>query len=201
MTRKSVSKKTTPPGFLERYSYLFTFERILVGIIIISTLAVVGGVALNAWNNRVVEIEGIQQQRGLSGGHDVNVSYQGRTIPPMGGIHHPTWQNCGIYTEPIGTQYALHSLEHGAVWIAYHPDLPADQVEKLQSYVRGGSHRLLSPYPGLESPIVLTAWGLQLSVENADDPRIADFIRNYEQGAQTPEPGALCSQGVGNPVG
>ncbi|NDH75568.1 MAG: DUF3105 domain-containing protein, partial [Actinobacteria bacterium] len=47
------------------------------------------------------------------------VAYEMR--PPASGDHFPTWQNCGFYTEPIRDETAVHSLEHGAIWIAYDP--------------------------------------------------------------------------------
>ena len=86
------------------------------------------------------------------------------------------------------------------VWITYDPDLPADQVERLQQITRRSGYRLLSPYPDLPSPIVATAWGFQLHLDSADDPRLDDFIRKYEQGPTTPEPGAVCTGGVGSPA-
>ena len=51
--------------------------------------------------------------------------------PPVGGDHNPTWLNCGVYTAPVKNELAVHALEHGAVWVTYDPDLPADQVAKL----------------------------------------------------------------------
>ena len=46
--------------------------------------------------------------------------------PPAGGPHAEVWQNCGFYDEPVVKERAVHSQEHGAVWITYRPDLPAD---------------------------------------------------------------------------
>ena len=58
----------------------------------------------------------------------------------------------------------------------------------------------MSPYPGLQSPIVLTAWEVQLELESADDERIPDFVERYQQGPTTPERGAPCWDGVGTPI-
>lgn len=119
--------------------------------------------------------------------------------PPVGGEHAASWQNCGIYEQPVRNENAVHSLEHGAVWVAYRPDLPADQIEQLRGLVRGRSYTLLSPYPDLDQPIAASAWGVQLKVDSASDPRLPQFIAKYRQGQQTPEPGAACVGGVGSP--
>jgi hypothetical protein len=120
--------------------------------------------------------------------------------PPVGGVHSSVWQNCGIYDQPIQNEHAVHSLEHGAVWITYQPDLPQAAVDQLRNLVRGHDHALLSPYPNLPKPIVASAWGLQLPLDNAADPRLSLFISRYESGPQTPEPGAVCSGGIGAPI-
>ena len=120
-------------------------------------------------------------------------------IPPVGGDHDPVLQNCGFYEEPVRNENAVHSLEHGAVWITYSPDLPADQVEALRALASGHTHMLVSPYPGLPTPVVASAWGEQLWLEEAYDPRLEQFVSAFEQGPQNPEPGAPCSGGIGEP--
>jgi len=120
--------------------------------------------------------------------------------PPVGGTHSGTWQNCGVYDQPVRNESAVHSLEHGAVWITYRPDLPAADVEALRALVRGQSYMLLSPYQNLQAPLAATAWGAQLFLDNARDPKLGAFIDTYLQGAQTPEPGAPCSGGTGAPL-
>ncbi len=120
--------------------------------------------------------------------------------PPVGGVHSSVWQNCGIYDQPVRNENAVHSLEHGAVWIAYRPDLPASAVDTLRNLARGHDHVLLTPYPNLPHAVVATAWGLQLPLEDASDPRLSLFISRYEKGPQTPEPGATCSGGIGTPI-
>ena len=100
---------------------------------------------------------------------------------------------------------AVHSLEHGAVWITYLPTLSADQVGALQrlvtsSYVGTVRYLILSPYVGLPSPIVASAWGYQLRVDQASDSRLSDFIHQFAGGGQGGEQGGPCTGGVGSPI-
>ena len=120
-------------------------------------------------------------------------------IPPVGGPHDPVWQNCGFYDTPVRDENAVHSLEHGAVWITYSPDLPTDQVEVLRALANSHTHVLVSPYPDLPAWVVASAWGEQLWLEGAYDPRLEQFVSAFEQGPQNLEPGAPCSGGVGTP--
>jgi hypothetical protein len=145
------------------------------------------------------EIAGVQEFGSLSRDHtEEPVTYP--QTPPVGGAHHATWQTCGAYSQPVANNHAVHSLEHGAVWITYRPDLPAEQVEQLRGLVQGRGHALLSPYPDLPSPVVASAWGLQLKVDSAGDARLAQFLDKYERGRQTPEPGASCRGGISTPA-
>ena len=114
--------------------------------------------------------------------------------PPVGGDHNPVWLNCGVYDEPVPNELAVHSLEHGAVWITHSPDLPAAEVEQLVDSVPD-DYVVVSPFEGLPSPVVASAWGHQLELDGVGDPRLTEFIREYRQGPQTPEPGAACTGG------
>jgi Protein of unknown function (DUF3105) len=116
--------------------------------------------------------------------------------PPIGGQHNVVWQNCGIYNAPIHNEHAVHSMEHGAVWITYRPDLAQDQIQTLRA-VASDDYLLLSPYPGLAHPVVASAWNHQLTFERADDPGLAAFIARYKNNPETtPEFGALCAGGT-----
>lgn len=120
--------------------------------------------------------------------------------PPLGGDHNPVWQNCGIYRDPIVDELAVHSLEHGAVWITYRPDLAPADIATIEAYTNGQTHILVSPYSDLPAPVVATAWGAQERFETADDAGIRTFIAAFQQGPQTPEPGATCNRGYGEPA-
>ena len=139
-------------------------------------------------------IDGVQSFDGLSRNHTSSeVAYP--QSPPVGGDHAAQLVNCGIYTDPVNTGEALHSLEHGAVWVTYRPDLPQKDVDALAIEAASHPYELLSPYPDLPSPVVASAWGKQLKLDSADDPRLPVFLQAYLQGPQTPEPGAPCSGG------
>lgn len=120
--------------------------------------------------------------------------------PPVGGDHSPIWQNCGIYDGPVANENAVHSMEHGAVWLAYRPDLGAADVEILRSLARGHTHVLVAPYTGLSEAVVATAWGKQLRLTTLNADTLKTFVKTYEQGPQTPEPGVSCSGKLGNPI-
>ncbi|MFI0356631.1 DUF3105 domain-containing protein [Actinomadura sp. 9N407] len=139
-------------------------------------------------------IEGLIEKDGLGQEHTSGtVRYE--TTPPMGGDHDPAWQNCDarVYDSRLRNENAVHSLEHGAVWITYQPGLAAAQVDKLGGKVKNTDYTMMSPYPGQDSPIILTAWGKQLKLQDASDPRVDVFLRSFVKGPQTLEPGAACS--------
>ena len=140
-------------------------------------------------------IEGVQTFEDLSRNHtETPVDYP--QSPGAGGDHEPGWTNCGVYTEPVSEARAVHTLEHGAVWISYRADLDPAGVEALTELVGERSYVLLSPVEGQDAAVTATAWGTQLALEDAQDPRLEAFLSKYVQGPQTPEAGAPCTGGV-----
>jgi hypothetical protein len=116
--------------------------------------------------------------------------------PPVGGRHDPEWADCSgtVYPAPIRNENAVHSLEHGAVWITYDPRrVSAAQIATLGHLVRGVYGRMLSPYPGLAAPISLQSWNHQLFLRSAGDVRAAQFADFLTRNPDvTPEIGATC---------
>ncbi|MHC3472527.1 DUF3105 domain-containing protein [Streptomyces sp. 7R007] len=118
--------------------------------------------------------------------------------PPVGGNHNPVWLNCNgnVYTKAVKDENAVHALEHGAVWVTYTSKAGKTDVDALAAKVKQTPYSLMSPYENQTAPIELSAWGHQLSVTSADDPKVAKFFETYVQGKQTPEPGASCTGGT-----
>ena len=91
-------------------------------------------------------------------------------------------------------------MEHGAAWITYRSDLGPEEVDRLRSLAEGEDFVLVSAWDtGLPSPVVASAWGRQLEASSASDPLLGEFVRAFQVGPQTPEPGAPCTGGVGAP--
>ena len=123
------------------------------------------------------------------------------TVPPAGGDHLGIWHNCGKYIVELLDEAAVHSLEHGVVWVTYIPDLPLSEIQKLDNILDGNQRFLMSPYSNQPAPIVLTSWGRRLEIEEADDPRIPAFIEAFTDSPSSPEPGVTCNGGLGIPPG
>ncbi|MBD7956184.1 DUF3105 domain-containing protein [Microbacterium sp. Sa4CUA7] len=113
--------------------------------------------------------------------------------PPAGGDHNAMWLNCGVYAEPVPEVNAVHSLEHGAVWVTYDP-AAVDQtaVDAIRAKLPN-SYVILSPHEGLDAPVVASAWNAQLKLDSADDPRLDDFLTAYWRSLNAPEPNAACA--------
>jgi hypothetical protein len=135
-------------------------------------------------------IQGVETFSGIDAGHtEAPVSYP--QVPPVGGIHNPLWQQCGFYAEPVPNEKAVHSLEHGAIWITFRPDLPQAEIDALATLARSRNLILVSRWDnGLPAPVVATGWGRQLRLQSASDPRLLEFVRLYAN--LGPETNAPC---------
>ena len=172
--------------------------------ILVVALGMIAGAALGAFLPLVLlsdrhqassDVPGVKSFDNLSLQHN-NGSINYEQIPPVGGEHNPVWQNAGFYEQQVIQEKAVHTLEHGAVWITYRADLPEDQKEELRRIVESQDCLLASPYPSLSNSVVASAWGKQLRLKSVDDPKLQEFIVAYRKGPQTPESGAPCTGAV-----
>lgn len=134
----------------------------------------------------------------LQAGHtDTRVSYD--QTPPVGGPHNPAWLNCGVYDEKQQNENAVHSLEHGAVWITYDPATTTDDEIAALVALAPDTYTIVSPYPGIGDAMAISAWGAQLRFTDVDDPAVTDFLTQFWQSADAPEPGAPCTGAIDGP--
>jgi hypothetical protein len=189
-SRKVVNKRQTPWGLI-----------VTTAVVVLVAIGVIGYAVSHSSHKSAAsgvaaanKIPGIQHYTGLTRNH-VTTTVNYPQSPPVGGNHSPVWADCTgtVYPNPIANENAVHTLEHGSVWITYKPGLSASQLDVLSKLVAGNQYTLLSPYPGLKTNISLQAWGYQLFLDSATDPRINQFITDLKLNQQnTPELGASC---------
>ncbi|MFF1911593.1 DUF3105 domain-containing protein [Streptomyces sp. NPDC058239] len=186
----------------ERRSRIITLT---ASVAVIAALVAGGGYLMSAANDKEeAEVEAksspVQGERTwdkLSQNHvEKKVDYP--MNPPVGGDHNPVWMNCDadVYTKAIPKENAVHSLEHGAVWVTYTSKAKPADIKKLGERVEATTYSLMSPVEDQAAPLMLNAWGKQVTVTSATDARVAQFFTKYVQGPQTPEPGAACTGGI-----
>jgi hypothetical protein len=186
-------KKPRPWGLIAGGSALVLF----LGGILFYSVQNTGRFAPTPLRDADAKFDGLTVVEDLPPGNHVAGTVDYPQSPPVGGPHNGQWENCGVYTQEIPKEHAVHSMEHGAVWVTYDPaKVTGDALKELTEKVEGEAYGLLSPFPGLKTPVSLQAWGRQLFVDSVDDGDVDEFLDTYLQGPQTPEPGALCSGGV-----
>ena len=194
-------RRTRPPTQVVTQSRPWGLISAAVAVMVFA-VAVIGYavVAVNRANadkvTSVEQIAGVQVYDYANGQGHVATPVEYPESPPVGGEHDGEWADCTgtVYSVDIRNENAVHSLEHGAVWITYDPERASeDDVAALSELVDGTSGRMLSPRPGLSAPISLQSWNNQLTVDSATDSRLqqaADFLTSNPD--TTPEPGATC---------
>jgi len=120
---------------------------------------------------------------------------------PSGGDHPhaPFWLTCGVYDGEVPDELAVHSLEHGAVWVALGPDsTPADR-DAAVALAEDNAKVFVSDVPDLGNPVELVAWGFRLPLDSADDDRADEFVDEFVDASSAPEAGSSCVSPVGEP--
>ncbi|WP_329487132.1 DUF3105 domain-containing protein [Kitasatospora sp. NBC_01246] len=177
---------------------------VIAGTLVIAAIATGTWIVVDANNDKKAKetaaaapIDGVQTFGDLSRNHvKEKVTYP--QTPPVGGDHNAIWLDCmgHVYDQPVENERAVHSLEHGAVWVTYNGKATPDDIKTLSDKVKATPYSLMSPYPDEKGTITLSAWSTQLVVDSASDPRVGEFFTKYVQGKQTQEPGASCTMGA-----
>ena len=102
--------------------------------------------------------------------------------PPSSGWHYGSPARGGFYNEALPDEQVIHNLEHGDIWIAYHPDISDEAKDTLKSFA--GQYIVVSPRVENDGDISLVAWGRvdTFNIENGivNKERIKDFIKRYD---------------------
>lgn len=109
--------------------------------------------------------------------------------PPTAGPHFASPQSLGIYEEPIKDGSALHSLEHGIIWISYNPDkLDAAGVKQLWHLAKQHSNDVIvSPRKDNAMTVAAASWRRLLKQDSLNIDELKRFIVTNRN--RSPEPG------------
>ncbi|MBI2674128.1 MAG: DUF3105 domain-containing protein [Candidatus Yanofskybacteria bacterium] len=114
--------------------------------------------------------------------------------PPTSGDHYGAPARPGFRDEAIPDGNLIHSLEHGLVWVSYHPRI-GEEAEKLRDIT--GPTTVVMPREANDTDIAVASWGrldmfnLEDGTLDADDlQRISDFVKRYSnKGPERLSPG------------
>jgi hypothetical protein len=209
-----VNQKTTPWGLIITAVLVVAFAAAVIVVVIVTKKQPKADVSAGSDVNSCTQMIGtnstsylneLQCAKNISGvafyptadRTHVTTTVNYPQSPPVGGNHSPVWADCTgmVYATQLANENAVHSLEHGAIWITYNPSTisPTD-LTALQNRVQGQDREILTPYAGLKTPISLQSWGYQLFLTSASDPRIDQFINDLRYNPKTtPEYPISCS--------
>ena len=110
-------------------------------------------------------------------------------LTPAGGLHYLGPIGAGNYDNPVTDGNAIHSLEHGFVWITYQPDQLSDsELDTLQDIASDfGRDTILSPRVENSFPIIIVSWEQRLAQTQLDEQALRDFVSTNRN--RSPEPG------------
>lgn len=110
--------------------------------------------------------------------------------PPAGGPHYPIPESPGTFDRPVDDGKAIHSLEHGIVWITYRADLvSAKDLEVLRGVAAAHARDvLLSPRPQNSAAASVVSWGRRLNLASPVSREAVEafVVTNVNK---SPEPG------------
>jgi cell division septal protein FtsQ len=156
-------------------------RRTRVGLSVLAAVAVVGAIGFVIVDKATLdELPGVSKQ--VYGGRDHVASGQAvayASATPTSGTHAASSPRCGIYSQQMPAEFAVHSLEHGAVVIWYQPSLDTEEISGLEAVVNRFDDRvILSPNAELTQPVVATGWN-RLKAYNRADAELEQFIETY----------------------
>jgi hypothetical protein len=114
--------------------------------------------------------------------------------PPVSGRHAPSPIPCGTYGEAVPNEGLVHSLEHGAVYLLYAPDVPVPQIRQLEEIAGNYDENVLvAPYDGeMETPIAVGSWGERMDLEEVDEDAITTYIDTFAGEGPESDTGQTC---------
>ena len=101
--------------------------------------------------------------------------------PPTSGPHYEKTARSGFRTDVIADEHIVHNLEHGDIWVSFHPRVSDEIKNELKKF--GAAKVVVISREANETDIALAAWGRLDTFNLIDEPnteqRIRDFINRH----------------------
>lgn len=175
-------KRLEDERLLDSYNRRIKIRKIL-RVAVFSSAIFLGAAVLVFWIfNGVTEKPGeavpVQPAEHIKPGEPLPGIYL--TNPPVSGWHYQQTAPWGVHEQEISDQILIHNLEHGGVWISYHPDVPPEVIDELKSIASKYKDKvIMTPRSANDSLIALAAWGRLDKFNYFDESRIVKFIKAY----------------------
>ena len=159
-------------------------QKIGMVVVLLAVVGVVGFGVVKLVGNLGAKGEDFSQPISVMRADHINIGSplpEYTSNPPSSGPHYGQIARTGFREEEIPDQHIIHNLEHGDIWIAYHPRVSGDIQSQLKKL--GGSKVVVTPRQTNDTDIALVAWGRldSFDITNGvlDKQRIEDFIKRY----------------------
>ena len=160
-------------------------KKIVIWVMILGAIVVAGWFGIQALTPESLEDDYSSVMRSEGSSHvqeETRVIYQSN--PPTSGNHWATPLRDGIYDMQKPDEGAIHSLEHGRIWITYKPDIGKEAIDAIKNVLKGQFGIIMSPRAANETDIALAAWmrldTFDLNEDGTvDTKRILDFAQRY----------------------
>lgn len=131
-------------------------------------------------------------QKDLKGNHVDKKEYGGDEPPTSGDHASPVaW---GVYKKELADVNTLHNLEHGGIYVTYSPDIPEEDIQKLEKlFSTPSSRKEFNPAKAVVAPrgsnvdnIVLSSWNRSQTFTSYDEEKMYEYyVANFNK---SPEP-------------
>jgi hypothetical protein len=95
---------------------------------------------------------------------------------------------CGVRETPLTVDEQVASLAAGLVLLQHDPGLAADDLRELRRLVERHDRVVVAPAPGLEAPVVGTAWRHRYEQDELAIDRVETFVTGYRGRSPDPRP-------------
>ena len=173
--KESYAKKRTLKRYIIRSSGLVVILVLGYGVYLLSKNTAPQGEDFS------LAIPVLEDRNHIAIGAEPAVAYNSN--PPTSGQHYGTPARPGFREGTIADGNLIHSLEHGLIWVSYHPRI-GKESEKLRDIA--GPTTVVISREANDADIAIAAWG-RLDKFNLEDGaideddllRIGDFVKRY----------------------